>query len=109
MELALPALLGLLAVWFLGMSVFSQPRRNHLLGYAVYLLLSDDIRERNKQDFLVWLRRQEAERPHRLWIKSSFAIERMSENLARGDEATGKGSSVLGVSMANEKSAVLAK
>jgi hypothetical protein len=96
MELAVGVALGLIAVSFFSLYQFSQRKRNHILGYAVYLLLSDEIRERNKQDFLIWLRRQEANGPHQLWFKSTFAIEKMSDDLARGDEATGKGSSVLG-------------
>jgi hypothetical protein len=50
----------LASFWYLRSVWFSHSKRLHLRSYIIYLLLSDEIRNRHKQDFEQWIRQVDA-------------------------------------------------
>ena len=46
--------------WYLRSVWFSHSKRLHLRNYVIYLLLSDAIRNKHKQDFEQWIHQVDA-------------------------------------------------
>src|SRR5438270_13275556 len=68
------AMFGLAVDWNIESTNYSAGKSNHLEFYIVYLLLNDDIREKQKKHFCDWIRSENAPRRHWLavlWRRSS--------------------------------------
>jgi|ERR1041384_3738062 hypothetical protein len=75
---------------------FSHSKRLHLRNYIIYLLLSDAVRNKHKQDFEQWFCQVDAKDASQLGHGAQNVIENMAERLARGNPSDASTSSTLG-------------
>ena len=74
----------------------SITRERHLEDYIVYLLLSDRIRSKHKQDLEQLIQKTDIENADQLHRYAHKAIENMAEILAKGDPSSAMTSSMFG-------------
>ena len=91
-------LVGGTVVWFLMLYRHSHSKRLHLNCYITFLLLHDEFRAKQKQDFEEWLRANRAnKKPSVLSHAAYTAIEELADRLVAGNpKKGGEGSLVLG-------------
>ncbi|HZP43965.1 MAG TPA: hypothetical protein VFD84_20980 [Candidatus Binatia bacterium] len=75
---------GLMFAWWVMSMMHTMRRRIHLTDYAIYLLLSDDIRGDHQQKFREWIRSAEARDAADLSHRAHGVVENMAAHLGRG-------------------------
>lgn len=86
----------LAVVWHFSSQRLNHRKRNQLESYAVYLLLSDDIRRRHQADFQQWIAQSNASNALALSTAAHQVVDSMAERLGVGDPGRPGSSSTLG-------------
>ncbi|MDO8476649.1 MAG: hypothetical protein Q7W02_10765 [Candidatus Rokubacteria bacterium] len=89
------ALFGVALIWYWMSKNYGARQSNHLSFYIVYLLLDDDIREKQKKRFREWIRSEKAPGAMALSMRAIAAIQRSADVFAVGDPQQGVGGSAL--------------
>ena len=98
-EISSWVLVGAVVVWCLRLYSHSHSKRLHLNCYITFLLLNDEFRSKQKQNFEEWLRANRAnKKPQTLSHTAYTVIEELADRLAAGSpkKGGGEGSLVLG-------------
>lgn len=61
----------------------SHRKRNHLCAYAILLLLSDEMRQDQKDKLLGWIQQSNANDPAKLMLDARVAIENVADMTCR--------------------------
>ena len=75
-------LFGVLLVWYVANMVYVSKRMNRLESYAIFLLLSDDIRADHKTKLQQWISKSREARAVDLRARAADALRLLADSLA---------------------------